>query len=235
MMRYTSLCLGCLLALPVLAGCGDGKTDETKTKTKSPGVKTKTPDEEQEKKTIEAAVLPPRPPPEIKKVLLSAAEEATCLVKQGGQFPDAKLKDLSGADRAISQLRGQQATVVLLWTNQNRANKAALQQLSVNAQNPPPGVNYLGICVGDDAATAQSATKQMRTPFPVLLDSNRELFKQVVKVPEGGNVTDVLPRVFLLGPSGNVLWMSVAYQSADDCELKSALEFMRGETAKKGE
>src|SRR5262245_49987232 len=104
-MRRVSISFGCLAAcsLLVLAGCGDSKSEEGKTKTKPP---VKTHDEEKTKTVEEpAAKIPP--------VELSG-QEATCVVKLDDAFPDAKLKDMTGAEQSLSQLRGQRATVVLL-------------------------------------------------------------------------------------------------------------------------
>ncbi len=231
-MRCFPVRLGCLAtALLILAGCGDSKTDE-KTKTKSPPVVAAKTTDGGAKTSV---ALPPKPKPEITKVALTAEEEATCLVKQNGQFPDAKLKDLAGADRALSQLRGERATVVLLWSNQNRASKVALQTLSENARREVlPGVRHVGVCVGGDVGQAKQAADQEGTPFPVLLDTDLALFKQVVKLPEGKDAADVLPRVFLLNPGGKVLWMSLALQDADNRDLKLALEFVLQQDAPKG-
>src|SRR5262245_26356293 len=155
-MRCSPARLGCLvIALLAFAGCGDSKTDE-KTDTKSGSVaKTKTSDGG---KTGKTPVPPAKQKVEITRAQWSAEEEATCLVKQDGSFPDAKLKDLTGADRAISQLRGQRATVLLMWTDQTRANKSALRAISaMSKRESAPGVQYVAVCVGDDAGQAKQA------------------------------------------------------------------------------
>jgi peroxiredoxin len=230
-MRHLWLTLGCAAGLLVLGGCGDNTTGE-KTKTKSPAVVPRKTDGE---KTKTAVALPPKLKPRIEKSLFSAEEEATLLVKQDDQFPDAKLKDLAGADRALSQLRGERATVVLLWTDQSRAGRGALKAVSARAAQNRPGLHYVGIYVGDDATTAKQLADENTTSFPVLVDRERSLFKQAVKPPEGQGPADVLPRVYLLDPAGKVLWLSLALQNRDEVELDLALRFVLGEQPAKAE
>jgi peroxiredoxin len=239
-MRYSRVLLSCLItALLVLAGCGDSQTDNKTDEKSLIGGSSKTnPSGKTNDDGKTQVAIPAKPKPEITKVDLSAEEEATCLVKQNGPFPDAKLKDLTGADKALSQLRGEQATVLLLWSSQNRASRGTLRTLSAKAKQEDnvPGLKYVGICVGDDAADAKQTAEDEGTPFPVLLDTDLGLFNQVVKVPSGSEVPDVLPRVYLLDSGGKVLWMSLAFQVAAERELQLALDFvLHRDTAKDGE
>ncbi len=230
-MRHPWLTLGCLAGLLILGGCGDDKTGE---KTKSRAVVPRKTDGDGEK-TKTAVALPPKLKPRIEKALFSAEEEATLLVKQDAQFPDAKLKDLAEAGQAVSQLRGERATVVLLWSDQSRAGRGALKAISARAAQQRPGLSYVGIYVGDDAASAKQLADENMTSFPVLVDRERSLFKQVVKPPEGQGPADVLPRVYLLDPAGKVLWLSLALQNRDEVELDLALRFVLEEQPAKAE
>jgi len=221
-MRFNLIWFMLLAGALLLAGCGDSKTDE-KTPTKSPVARAAKTTDDSEKTTNGS---PSQLKPEIAKVVLSAEEEATCIVKQGDQFPEAKLPDLAGSVQTVSALRGEKATVVVLWTDQNRAGRRAIINSSRQAKEDLPGVAYVGINAGDDPADAKQAAEKAETQFPVLLDKDLSFFKQVVQVPSGREPADLVPRVYLLDAQGKILWMSVAFQEADERDLANALRFV---------
>jgi peroxiredoxin len=206
----------------LLAGCGDGQKEDTPTnKGKIPTGDPVTPngdDRKQKKKEDTPQELPKA------KVVTSPEYEATCIVKVNEAFPEAKLKDLAGGEQTLSQLRGQKATVILFWTSPSRANQGALNTLSAKAKQEMDGVRYVGIFVGPSAEEAKGAAEKAAATFPVLVDADQSFFNKVVRLPEGKELSDALPRVYLLDAEGKVSWLSLAFTAGDERDLGTWLK-----------
>jgi peroxiredoxin len=231
-MRGLTSCLGCVsICGLLLAGCGDSVDEKPKPpvvdQSKSDGKNGNA----KEKKQTPNDPKPPKPKPEIAKVVLTAQEAATSPVKVGDAFPDAKLKDAAGSELTLSQLRGKLATVIVLGTSQGPRARAksvqAFKMLAAAAAEMGPDVKCVAISVSGDAAMFKQMADELQLPFPLLLDADAALSKQLVNAPPDDELGSQLPRVYLLDAQGKLLWFSLDYSDAAQRELLSGVEFLK--------
>lgn len=169
-------------------------------------------------------VAPPEPPqaltmPEVKldKQLLD-----TCVVKVGDTMPDAELPDLQGKRASLHTLAGKKATVLLFWTSSDDYAKQALGDLDEFAK-PFAGkeINIVGIDVKDSSDAAHKAVTEAGAKYVNLLDADGSYFAKVAKTK--------MPRVYLLAPSGKILWFDVEFSPASQRDLERGIKVVLGE------
>ncbi|NQU24079.1 MAG: redoxin domain-containing protein [Candidatus Nealsonbacteria bacterium] len=148
------------------------------------------------------------PPFTIPKVVLDAAQDVACQVKQYEAMPDATLTDLAGKTCSLAELReGKKLTVVCFWQDGIRATQM-LQDLQADcfAVYAEKGVQVVGVNVGDAEPAVRQQIDDMAVKFPTLLDPDGVLFAKVA--------TADYSRVYLLDADGKILWFDI--QFADD-------------------
>lgn len=168
---------------------------------------------------------PPEPPPAPKfpVVKMPASLEGTCLVKVGGSIPEAELANLEGKQVALRSLFGKKLTVLLFWQSENLYATQALELLELDVAKPfaEKGVRVVGISVKDSPEAARKAVQEPGVKYPNLLDPKGEFFAKVA--------TEKIPRVYLLDPSGKVLWLDIEYSSSTRRDLEQAIKLTLGE------
>jgi len=178
--------------------------------------------------TTNGGEVTPPPRPEIPKVLLTEDEAGRCLVKVGDAFPEAKLPMPTGEEASLSQLRQNRPTVILFWTAETRAGKAALKSLALQASPDPEDVRYVTVCVGGTPAEVKATRDESGATLPTLHDQDASLLKKVAVVSAEGPVSEALPRVYFVDAGGKVLWFSPPPFSVEARgELQKAIEFLR--------
>jgi peroxiredoxin len=165
----------------------------------------------------------PPPPPKIPEVYLSAEQDKTNLVKLGGVMPDATLKDMSGADRSLYGLLGKRATVLVFWKSGDQLyhrmetiDLLKVLDLDVARRYGDKGVNVVAVNVADKPDAAAAAIREAKVSYPMLVDPAGSYFSQVA--------TQQLPRIYLLDPTGKVLWLDVQYSTFTGERLRQALD-----------
>ena len=96
-----------------------------------------------------------------------------------GEVPDFKLKDLDGKTHSLSQYKGKVVIVVYWRPGQERSlnELKALKSLHETFSDQP--VQMLAITKDNDKrSTIKDLQQSLELPFPLLLDSNEEVYSQ---------------------------------------------------------
>lgn len=134
------------------------------------------------------------------------------LIHGGDMAPDFRVEMLSGEHVTLSSLRGK---VVLLnfwatWCPPCREELSHVQKEIVDRFKDKPFV-FLPVSRGEQRKTVERFIANTGYKFPVALDPAQEIF--------GKYATNYIPRNFLIGADGRVLYVSVGYDEADFKEL----------------
>lgn len=134
------------------------------------------------------------------------------LVRGGDMAPDFRVEMLSGERVWLSSLRGK---VVLLnfwatWCPPCREELSHVQKQIIDRFKDKPFV-FLAVSRGEQRATVERFIANTGYKFAVGLDPQQEIF--------GKYATNYIPRNFLIGADGRVLYVSVGYDPADFEEL----------------
>lgn len=165
-------------------------------------------------------------PAGIPRVLLSGGHAKLCKLLVGEAFPALNLPLLGGKETAFESLRGKQATVVLFWHPDRWMARTALidMQRDIASKFDAKQVAVIGIAVQQPAGAVQAALNKAQATFPQLLDSSGEAFATV-----GINT---LPRLYVLGSAGTVVWFDIEYSEGTRRELGQTLGVLTNSTGK---
>jgi len=170
-------------------------------------------------------VQPPEPPPAptMPVVKMPEALLATCRVKVHERMPQADLVDLQGKRVPLDSLLGKKLTVVLFWNSDNLYATQALEYAGLEVAEPyaKKGVAVIGIAVKDTPEAARKAVAEAGVKYVNLLDTDGRYFSKVA--------TEKIPRVYLLDPSGKILWLDIEYSASTRRDLDRAIKFSLGE------
>jgi len=156
-------------------------------------------------------------PPEIPPVVMSKEHEALCRVKVGDAMPAIKLNELGGREMELSRLFGKTATIVVFWKGDGHMARTMLADLGPDVIQPftEQGIAVVGIAVEQSARDVLAALEKAELRIPCLLDPEGKAFALVGK--------ERLPRVYLLDPQGELLWLDIEYSLATRRELNQSL------------
>ena len=214
------------LVVAACAGCPGGGTPEDQGSAGGLSQQT-TPDDGPgaESRVAEPPSAEEPPPPTIPEVMLTEAEEATCVVKVDDPMPEADLADLAGSTQSLGALFGDQLTVVFFWTRGSSefaglAARAALEDLQKDVYEPysEKGVQVIGVNVGDSSEVVAQVIGEAKVTYPTLLDSEGSLFAKVA--------TEKLPRPYLVDAEGKILWFDLEFSRTTRDEVLQAIEFV---------
>ena len=168
---------------------------------------------------VRKAVTPPSGPA-IPKVLLSSGHAKLCKVQVGDAFAMVTLPKLGGGPAELTSLLGSKATVVLFWQPDRWMARTALidMQRDVAAQFSEQEVSVVGIAVRQPQGAVQAALNQAQAKFPQLLDTDGQAFGLVG--------SEVLPRIYVLNPTGKIVWFDIEYSEGTRRELWQTLAVM---------
>jgi peroxiredoxin len=177
--------------------------------------------------TEKPAEVKPPPPPTIPKVVFDNALKATCKVWVGDKMPDGQLPDLDGNLHPINDLFGKKLTVVVFWSKGNLYALQELEDLGNDVVKPysEKGVAVIAVDVGDPPEQVRQALKMTGATLPVLLDSSGSYFAKVA--------TEKIPRTYVLGPDGKILWFDADYSEATCRNMLQTIRVALGETGKR--
>ena len=166
----------------------------------------------------EEAPEEPAPPPKIPDVVMTEAMAATNLVAVGDPMPEGSLPDLEGKTHTIEEMSGAELAVVFFWNSENLYALQELQDLQIDVYEPfkDKGVQVVGINVKDTAETVKEQVEPAGATYPQLLDTDGSYFARVAK--------EHLPRTYLVGPDGKILWFDLEYSTATRRNLLQAIE-----------
>jgi peroxiredoxin len=126
----------------------------------------------------------------------------------GRPAPDFTLKSTDGENLRLSEYHGQ---VVLInfwarWAGDSRREIPALER--IHGTYARAGLVVLGISVEADARRAGEFATSMHIPYPVLIDTDPALGQEYA--------IEKMPMTVLIDRAGNVRFVHVGFQSADE-------------------
>jgi peroxiredoxin len=176
-----------------------------------------------ERHTVAKVIAPKATSLKIPPVSLSTLHAKWCIANVGDVFPEVELPQLNGQPVKLSTLYGKQATVVLYWSADRWMSRMALEDLVsfVVGEHDPQQVAIVGIAIRQPAAAVRRRLNQAKATFPQLLDTNGAALAHVGSV--------ALPRLYVLDPTGNIVWFDIEYSESTRRELAQTLRVLTGE------
>ena len=134
-------------------------------------------------------------------------------------MPDFSLADLSGQTQNLATLLGDHYTVLVFWSTQEALGREQFRRLEKEVLRPfrAAGITVVAVNVGDDQARVRQECEDAQATCVCLLDTDRTAFARVA--------TAKLPRTYLLGPQGKILWFDIEYSRPMRRELRNAIYF----------
>lgn len=156
----------------------------------------------------------------IPRVMLSAGHAKLCSMQVGDSFPAITLPKLGGGPTDLATLRGKQATVVLFWHPDRWMARTALidMQRDIANQFNAQQVAVIGIAVQQPQGAVQAALNEAQAAFPQLMDTDGKAFATVG--------THALPRLYVLDPTGKIVWFDIEYSEGTRRELWQTLRVL---------
>ena len=214
-----------LLVLPLIAAVGCthlvAETGDSQTilPAKTPQQPTEeSPGEGNAKKIDGGKILGSKYPP----VLLSTFHAQWCTRQVGDKLPELELAQLGGRKTKLTALMGAQATVVIYWQEDRWMSQMALedvQRVIVDTYDAEQ-VAVVGVPVKVSTSKVRRRLKQAKADFPQLLDSRGTALAEVGSV--------ALPRIYVLDPTGTIVWFDIEYCEGSRRELQRTLAVLSG-------
>lgn len=140
----------------------------------------------------------------------------TTLIKSGMEAPDFTVEMFDGSKLTLSDLKGK---VVLVnfwatWCPPCREELTHVQKEIIDRFEGEPFV-FLPISRGEKRDAVAAFRKKMGYTFPMGLDINQSIFKKYA--------SNYIPRNFLIGKDGKVVYVSVGYDAKEFAELIEAI------------
>lgn len=143
--------------------------------------------------------------------------KATTLIKQGDKAPDFTVEMFDGEQVTLSKLKGK---VVLInfwatWCPPCRQELTHVQKEIIDRFKGQDFV-FLPISRGEKKSVVETFRKKEGYTFPMGLDPKQEIFKKYA--------TNYIPRNFVVGKDGKVIYVSVGFDPAEFSSMIKAIE-----------
>ena len=138
--------------------------------------------------------------------------EATTLVGEGDQAPDFTVEMIDGSRVTLSALRGK-VVLVNFWATWCPPCREELSHVQAEILDRFAGKDFVMLPVsrGERRETVERFIDKTGYTFPVGLDADQSIFRKYA--------TNYIPRNFLIGADGRVIYVSVGYDEADFGEM----------------
>ena len=147
-----------------------------------------------------------------------AAEIAkTTLVKVGDKAADFTVEMLDGKQITLSKLKGK-VVLVNFWATWCPPCREELKHVQKEIVDRFKGKDFvfLPISRGEKKATVEAFREKAGYTFPMGLDPKQSIFKLFA--------SNYIPRNFLIGKDGKIVYLSVGYDEKEFNELISAID-----------
>ena len=143
--------------------------------------------------------------------------EATTLVNVGDVAPDFTVTMLDGRTIKLSELRGN-VVMVCFWATWCPPCREELKHVQKEIIDRFKGKDFvfLPISRGEKKATVEAFREKNGYKFAMGLDPNQSIFKLFA--------SNYIPRNFLIGKDGKIIYLSVGYDEKEFQELISAID-----------
>jgi peroxiredoxin len=141
---------------------------------------------------------------------------ATTIIHAGDVAPDFTAVMLDGSNVTLSALQGKPTLLIFwaTWCPPCREELAHLQEGVIDVYGD--AITVLPLSRGEKREVVEEYIAQMGYTFPVGLDEEQTIYKQYA--------SNYIPRCFVIGRDGVVVYSGVGYDEAVAAEVKEAID-----------
>ena len=143
--------------------------------------------------------------------------EATTLIKQGDKAPDFTVEMVDGQKIALSSLKGK-VVLINFWATWCPPCREEFKRMQKDVVDRFKGKDFqlLAISRGEKKATVDQFRDKQGDTFPMGLDPKQEIYNKYA--------SNYIPRNFVVGKDGKVIYVSVGYEPAEFENMLKAIE-----------
>ena len=143
--------------------------------------------------------------------------EATTLIKQGDEAPDFTVEMVDGQKIALSSLKGK-VVLINFWATWCPPCREEFKRMQKDVVDRFKGKDFqlLAISRGEKKATVDQFRDKQGYTFPMGLDPKQEIYNKYA--------SNYIPRNFVVGKDGKVIYVSVGYEPAEFENMLKAIE-----------
>jgi peroxiredoxin len=142
--------------------------------------------------------------------------EATTLIKKGDKAPNFTVEMVDGSQITLADLKGKVVVVNFwaTWCPPCRQELKVVEKGLINRFKGQPFM-FLPISRGEKKTTVEAFRKQNDYTFPMGLDPQQTIYKKYA--------SNYIPRNFVVGKDGKVIYVSVGYTPEEFAEMVEAI------------
>jgi peroxiredoxin len=142
--------------------------------------------------------------------------EATTLIKKGDKAPNFTVEMVDGSHITLADLKGKVVVVNFwaTWCPPCRQELKVVEKELIDRFKGQPFM-FLPISRGEKKTTVEAFRKQNDYTFPMGLDPQQTIYKKYA--------SNYIPRNFVVGKDGKVIYVSVGYTPEEFAEMVEAI------------
>ena len=143
--------------------------------------------------------------------------EATTLIKPGQKAPDFTVEMVDGSKVTLSSLKGK-IVLINFWATWCPPCREEFKRVQKDIIDHFKGQDFvfLPISRGEKKSTVDAFRDKQGYTFPMGLDGTQEIYKKYA--------SNYIPRNFVVGKDGKVIYVSVGYEAAEFESMIKAIE-----------